>query len=69
MRSPDPLYIQLYSPECTLAENIDINNNKQNKDRNILITQPQWGPTSKGDGREGREERGDGKGGEGIFPP
>jgi len=25
-------YIQLYSPECTLAENIDINNNKQNKD-------------------------------------
>jgi len=32
-------YIQLYSPECTLAENIDINNNKQNKDRNILITQ------------------------------
>jgi len=32
------LYIQLYSPECTLAEgNIDINNNKQNKDRNILI--------------------------------
>jgi len=29
--------IQLYSPECTLAENIDINNNKQNKDRNILI--------------------------------
>jgi len=29
-------YIQLYSPECTLAENIDINNNKQNKDRNIL---------------------------------
>ena len=32
-------YIQLYSPECTLADNIDINNNKQNKDRNILITQ------------------------------
>ena len=31
------LYIQLYSPECTLAENININNNKQNKDRNILI--------------------------------
>ena len=30
-------YIQLYSPECTLAENININNNKQNKDRNILI--------------------------------
>jgi len=34
-------YIQLYSPECTLAENIYIyiyiNNNKQNKDRNILI--------------------------------
>ena len=29
--------IQLYSPECTLAENININNNKQNKDRNILI--------------------------------
>jgi len=29
-------YIQLYSPECTLAENININNNKQNKDRNIL---------------------------------
>ena len=33
----EDLYIQLYSPECTLAENIDINNNKQNKDRNILI--------------------------------
>jgi len=31
------LYIQLYSPECTLAENININNNKQNKARNILI--------------------------------
>ena len=31
--------IQLYSPECTLADNIDINNDKQNKDRNILITQ------------------------------
>ena len=31
------IYIQLYSPECTLAENININNNKQNKDRNILI--------------------------------
>ena len=30
-------YIQLYSPECTLAENININSNKQNKDRNILI--------------------------------
>jgi len=30
-------YIQLYSPECTLAENININNNRQNKDRNILI--------------------------------
>ena len=30
-------YIQLYSPECTLAENININNNKQNEDRNILI--------------------------------
>jgi len=29
------LYIQLYSPECTLAENININSNKQNKDRNI----------------------------------
>ena len=29
-------YIQLYSPECTLAEKININNNKQNKDRNIL---------------------------------
>jgi len=29
--------IQLYSPECTLAENINISNNKQNKDRNILI--------------------------------
>ena len=24
-------YIQLYSPEFTLAENIDINTNKQNK--------------------------------------
>jgi len=32
-------YIQLYSPECTLTDNIDINNNKQNKDRNILIAQ------------------------------
>jgi len=31
------LHIQLYSPECTRAENIDINNNKQNKDRNILL--------------------------------
>ena len=31
------VYIQLYSPECTLAENININNTKQNKDRNILI--------------------------------
>ena len=31
------LYIQLYSPEYTLAENIDINNNKQNKNRNVLI--------------------------------
>ena len=31
------IYIQLYSPECTLAENININNNKQNKDRNIQI--------------------------------
>ena len=31
------IYIQLYSPECTLAENIGINNNEQNKDRNILI--------------------------------
>jgi len=30
-------YIQLYSPESTLAENIDINSNIQNKDRNILI--------------------------------
>ena len=30
-------YIQLYSPECTLAQNININDNKQNKDRNILI--------------------------------
>jgi len=30
-------YIQLYSPECTLAENININKNKQNKDRNIQI--------------------------------
>jgi len=27
------------------------------------------GPTSKGDRREGREERGDGKGGQGIPPP
>jgi len=32
-----PGNIQLYSPECTLAENININNNEQNKDRNILI--------------------------------
>jgi len=31
------IYIQLYSPECTLAENININNIKQNKDRNIQI--------------------------------
>jgi len=31
------IYIQLYSPECTLAENININKNKQNKDRNIQI--------------------------------
>jgi len=30
-------YIQLYSPEYTLAENININSNIQNKDRNILI--------------------------------
>jgi len=27
------------------------------------------GPTSEGDEKEGREERGGGKGGEGIFPP
>jgi len=32
-----PTIIQLYSPECTLAENININSNEQNKDRNILI--------------------------------
>jgi len=30
-------YIQLYSPEYTLAENININNNIQNKDKNKLI--------------------------------
>jgi len=30
-------YIQLYSPEYTLAENIYINSTIQNKDRNVLI--------------------------------
>jgi len=35
-RMQSHFYIQLYSPECTLAENININSNKQNKDTNIL---------------------------------
>jgi len=30
-------FIQLHSPEYTLAENININSNIQNKDRNMLI--------------------------------
>jgi len=35
----------------------------------LMRCRPQWGPTSKREGREGRTGRGDGKGGDGILPP
>ena len=56
----DPLWELMRSPDPVAA--MGWGPNYKGKER-------RGGPSSKGDGREGREETGDGKRGEGIPPP